>query len=234
MMTFRRSEERGLAEHGWLTSRHTFSFGDYYDPAHMGFGSLRVVNEDVVRPKTGFGPHPHRDMEILTYVLEGALAHQDSLGNGSTIRPGEVQRMSAGKGVVHSERNPSSEERVHFLQIWVLPSVLGLKPSYEQKAFPEALRRGRLCLIASPDEKEGSLTIHQDARLFGGLFRAGERARHVVLPGRRSFLHLARGELLVNGELLRAGDAAMVEEAATLDLEGISGGDAEGLLFDLA
>jgi len=234
MLTFRRAGERGRALHGWLTSHHTFSFGDYYDPAQMGFGSLRVLNDDRVQPMSGFPPHPHRDMEILTYVLEGALAHEDSMGNGSTVRPGELRRMSAGTGVTHSEMNPSEKVPVHFLQIWIEPARRGLAPSYEQKAFPEGERRGRLRLLASPDGQQGSVTVHQDLRLSGGLFARGEVERHPIAPGRRAFVHLARGELRVNGELLREGDAVAVAREAELLLEGAGEGLAEVLVFDLS
>ncbi len=234
MITIRRAEERGHADHGWLDTRHTFSFADYYDSAHMGFGDLRVINEDRVRPGAGFGTHGHRDMEIISYVLEGELAHRDSMGNGSTIRPGEVQRMSAGTGVRHSEANPSRDQPVHFLQIWILPSEQGLAPGYEQKAFPEAERRGRLRLVASPDGRDGSVTIHQDARLSIALLAGGERVRHELAKGRRAFVHVARGELTLNGERLRAGDGAAISDEAALEIAGTGDGAAEVLVFDLA
>jgi redox-sensitive bicupin YhaK (pirin superfamily) len=234
MLTLRRSEDRGHADHGWLDSHHTFSFADYYDPDHMGFGSLRVINEDRVKPGMGFGTHGHRDMEILSYVLEGELAHEDSMGTGSVIRPGEVQRMSAGTGVLHSEMNPSPERPVHFLQIWIQPSAQGLAPGYEQKAFPEADRRGVLRLLASPDGRDGSVTIHQDARLYAGLFMKGETARHTLTPGRRAWIQLARGEATVNGQRLSAGDGAAIQGEPSVEIAGASDGPAEVLVFDLA
>ena len=234
MITIRRAEERGHADHGWLDTRHTFSFAEYHDPAHMGFGDLRVINEDRVQPGAGFGTHGHRDMEIVSYVLEGELAHRDSMGNGSTIRPGEVQRMSAGTGVRHSETNPSREQPVHFLQIWILPSEEGLAPGYEQKAFPADERRGRLRLVASPDGRDGSVTIHQDARVSMALLAEGERVRHEIAKGRRAWLHVARGEVTVNGTRLRAGDGAAVEREAALDIAGAGTAEAEVLVFDLA
>ncbi|HEX9289498.1 MAG TPA: pirin family protein [Anaeromyxobacteraceae bacterium] len=234
MITLRRAEERGHAHHGWLDSRHTFSFADYHDPEHMGFSDLRVINEDRVKPGMGFGRHGHRDMEIISYVLEGELRHEDSMGNGSTIRPGEVQRMSAGAGVLHSETNPSRERPVHFLQIWILPAERGLPPSYEQKAFPEAERRGTLRVVASPDGRDGSLTIHQDARLAIALLADGERVRHELAPGRSAWVHAARGELTLNGEQLAAGDGAAVTGERALEIVGRGAGPAEVLVFDLA
>src|SRR5690242_20498802 len=195
----RKSQERGLADHGWLKSFHTFSFADYHDPEHMGFGPLRVINEDRVQPGMGFGTHGHRDMEIISYVLEGGLAHKDSMGNGSTIRPGDVQRMSAGTGVMHSEFNGSDTEPVHFLQIWIEPNVRGVKPSYEEKRFEAADKRGRLRLIASPDGRDGSTTIHQDAWLFAGLVDGDEAVEHQAAQGRRIYVHVVRGEATVNG-----------------------------------
>jgi len=233
MITIRRAEERGHADHGWLDTRHTFSFADYHDPAHMGFGDLRVINEDRVQPGAGFPTHGHRDMEIISYVLEGELAHRDSLGNGSTIRPGEVQRMSAGTGVRHSEMNASASQPVHFLQIWILPSQRGLAPGYEQRAFPSEERRGRLRLVASPDGRDGSVTVHQDARLSIALLADGERVRHELASGRRGWVHVARGELTVNGSRLRAGDGAAVEDEVALEIEGTSTPAAEVLVFDL-
>jgi len=233
MITIRRAEERGHADHGWLDTRHTFSFADYHDPAHMGFGDLRVINEDRVQPGAGFPTHGHRDMEIISYVLEGELAHRDSLGNGSTIRPGEVQRMSAGTGVRHSEMNASASQPVHFLQIWILPSQRGLAPGYEQRAFPSEERRGRLRLVASPDGRDGSVTVHQDARLSIALLADGERVRHELASGRRAWVHVARGELTVNGSRLRAGDGAAVEDEVALEIEGTSTPAAEVLVFDL-
>ncbi len=234
MITIRRAEERGHADHGWLDTRHTFSFADYHDPAHMGFGDLRVINEDRVQPGTGFGTHGHRDMEIVSYVLRGELEHRDSMGNGSVVRPGEVQRMSAGTGVRHSERNPSPCEPLHFLQIWILPSEHGLAPGYEQKAFPAEERRGKLRLVASPDGgRDGSVTLHQDARLSIALLAEGERVRHEIAGGRRAWVQVARGELALNGARLRAGDGAAVEDEVALEIEGTSTPAAEVLVFDL-
>ena len=236
MNNVRRSEERGFADHGWLQSFHTFSFADYFDPKHVEFGPLRVINEDRVQAGAGFGTHPHRDMEIISYVLSGELAHKDSMGNGSTIRPGDVQRMSAGRGVRHSEFNPSSSEAVHFLQIWIQPNVLGIEPSYEEKRFPAEEKRGRLRLIASPDRAQGSVLIHQDASVYAGLFDGAERAELDVRPGRRIYVHVARGRLTANGIALAAGDALKVTEATHLQpghLELSDGDDAEVLVFDL-
>jgi len=230
--TLRRSQDRGHANHGWLDSFHSFSFADYYDPAHMGFGALRVINEDRVQPGMGFGTHGHRDMEIVSYVLSGALEHKDSMGNGSVIRPGNVQRMSAGTGVRHSEYNPSKDERVHFLQIWIEPGVRGIAPGYEEKNFSDADKRGRLRLIASPDGRDGSVTIHQDALVFAGLFDGAESATHTLEPGRRAYVHVARGEVTVNGEGLGAGDALKLEGEPSVRLE--AGRGAEVLVFDLA
>ncbi len=232
MLELRKSEQRGYADHGWLKSFHTFSFADYHDPAHMGFGSLRVINEDRILPGTGFGTHGHRDMEIVSYVLEGALAHKDNMGNGSTIVPGDVQRMSAGKGVLHSEFNHSKLELTHFLQIWIEPSVTGIRPSYEQKHFDAASKRGRLRLIASADAREASVLLHQDASIYAGLFDGAERATHQLAPGRRAYVHLARGKLNVNGQPLAAGDALKAIGVPELVLE--RGEQAEVLLFDLA
>ena len=232
MMTIRRATERGGADHGWLDTKHTFSFADYYDPRHMGFRALRVINEDRVAPARGFGTHPHRDMEIISYVLEGALAHRDSMGNGSVIRPGDVQRMSAGTGVLHSERNPSSSEGVHFLQIWLLPDEEGLAPSYEQKTFSEADKRGTLRLVASPDGEEGSVTIHTDAKLYASRLEAGEQASLELAKGRHAWIHVARGEVKVNGEVLAHGDGAALSDEARVALEGVR--DAEVLVFELA
>jgi quercetin 2,3-dioxygenase len=234
MITIRRAEDRGHAHHGWLDSRHTFSFADYHDEEHMGFRALRVINEDRVAPGQGFGTHGHRDMEIISYVLEGALGHKDSMGTGSSIRPGEVQRMSAGTGVLHSEMNASRDEPVHFLQIWILPDRGGHAPSYEQKAFPEADRRGKLRLVASPDGLDGSLRIHQDARLYLGLLGPGERASHPLAPGRAAWVQVARGEATVNGQALRAGDGAAIEGEAAVEVAGGGTGVADVLVFDLA
>jgi redox-sensitive bicupin YhaK (pirin superfamily) len=234
MITIRRAEERGQADHGWLDTRHTFSFADYHDERHMGFRALRVINEDRVAPGQGFPTHGHRDMEIISYVLEGELGHKDSMGTGSTIRPGEVQRMSAGTGVRHSEMNASKDRPVHFLQIWIVPDRDGHAPGYEQTAFPEAERRGRLRLVASPDGAEGSVTIHQDARLYLALLGDGERARHAVAAGRHAWVHVARGEVAVNGEVLRAGDGAAVSDERALELAGRGPSPADVLVFDLA
>jgi len=232
MITIRRAEDRGHANHGWLDTRHTFSFADYYDPDQMGFRTLRVINEDRVQPGSGFGTHSHRDMEILSYVLEGGLAHKDSIGTGSTIRPGDVQRMSAGTGVAHSEFNASKTEPVHFLQIWILPERPGIPPGYEQKTFPDAEKRGRLRLVASRDGRNGSLTIHQDAAVYAGLLDTGERAELPLGKGRHAWVQVARGELKLDGQTLKAGDGAAVSGEATLKLEGQRQG--EVLVFDLA
>ncbi len=231
MVTLRRGQERGFADHGWLRSFHSFSFADYYDPRHMGFGPLRVINEDRVAPSTGFGTHGHRDMEIISYVLDGELAHQDSLGNGSVIRPGDVQRMSAGSGVRHSEFNHAQDRTTHFLQIWIEPNVTGIAPGYEERNFPTAEKRGRLRLVASPDGADGSLTIHQDARMYVGLFDHEESARLELAPGRRLYVHVARGAVDVNGERLLGGDAARLEGTDQLRLA--HGEAAEVLVFDL-
>jgi len=232
MLTIRHAEERGHAQHGWLDSHHTFSFADYYDPAHMGFGALRVINEDRVIPGRGFGTHPHRDMEIVSYVLEGALAHKDSMGTGSTIKPGDVQRMSAGTGVLHSEYNASQSAPVHFLQIWLLPERRGIQPSYEQKNFSDAEKRGKLRLIATPDGREGSVTIHTDAVVYAGLFDKGEQAEVSLEEGRRSWVQVARGQVTVNGQQLSAGDGAAIAQEAKIAIEGVD--KAEVLVFDLA
>jgi redox-sensitive bicupin YhaK (pirin superfamily) len=232
MITLRPSDARGRTEIGWLNSRHTFSFGDYYDPAHESFRSLRVVNEDWVAPGTGFGTHPHRDMEIITYVVEGALQHRDSLGTGSVIRPGEVQRMTAGSGILHSEYNPSAAEPVHLVQIWILPERRGLAPGYEQRAFPEAERRDRLRLVASRDGRDGAVSIHQDVDLFAGLLSPGARVVHELRPGRAAWVQVLRGEVAVNGRPLRAGDGAAVEDDPAVELAAEEA--SEVLLFDLA
>jgi redox-sensitive bicupin YhaK (pirin superfamily) len=231
MITLRRSEERGRASHGWLDSRHSFSFADYYDPQHMGFGPLRVLNEDRVQPGTGFGTHGHRDMEILTWVLEGSLEHKDSTGTGSIIVPGDIQRMSAGRGVLHSEYNASRTESVHFLQIWIEPNVAGIAPSYEQRRIDAADMRGRLRLVASPDSREGSVTIHQDATVHAARLNDADTVRHDLAPGRRAYLHVARGALEANGTPLAAGDAAMFTAELGVLLSGATA--AELLLFDL-
>jgi redox-sensitive bicupin YhaK (pirin superfamily) len=231
MIELRKSAERGHANHGWLDSYHSFSFADYHDPRHMGFAALRVINEDVVQPGQGFGTHGHRDMEIITYILEGALEHKDSMGNGSIIRPGDVQRMSAGTGVRHSEFNPSPQELVHLLQIWIEPAVAGIAPGYEEKHFDAASKRGRLRLIASGDGREGSVRIHQDAAVYAALLDGDERATHALAAGRRAYVHVARGSVTVNGQRLAAGDAAKISGEAAIAME--SGKDAEVLLFDL-
>ncbi|MGE0031146.1 MAG: pirin family protein [Steroidobacteraceae bacterium] len=231
MQALRRAQDRGHARHGWLESWHSFSFADYFDPQHMGFSALRVINDDVIAPAQGFGTHGHRDMEIITYVLSGELAHRDSMGNGSTIRPGDVQRMSAGRGVQHSEFNASRTDPVHLLQIWIEPNVRGIEPGYEEQHFGTAEKRGRLCLIASPDAGDGSVTIHQDARVYAGLFEAGERAALEIAAGRSAYVHVARGSVAVNGRRLGAGDALKLAQAASIE---IAGGDAgEVLVFDL-
>jgi redox-sensitive bicupin YhaK (pirin superfamily) len=229
MERIRRANERGHAQHGWLDSYHTFSFADYYDPAHMGVSALRVINEDRVQPGRGFGTHAHRDMEIITYVLDGALAHRDSLGNGSTMRPGDVQRMSAGSGVRHSEYNDAPDRVTHFLQIWIEPNRRGIAPSYEQKHFADAEKRGRLRLIASPDGGDGSVTIQQDARLYAGLFDGVEAARLDLAPDRIGYVHVARGSVEVDGNRLSAGDAITVDGVIALH----DGRGAEVLVFDL-
>jgi len=232
MLTVRKSQDRGYADHGWLKSFHSFSFANYYDPQHMGFGNLRVINEDRIAPGTGFGTHGHRDMEIISYVLEGNLAHKDTLGNIKGIPPGDVQRMSAGTGVQHSEFNHAADQTTHFLQIWIQPDATGIAPGYEQKTFPEADKRGKLRLVASPDGAEGSVLIHADARIRAGLFDGGESASLALDPARKAYVHLVRGELQANGQPLKAGDAAMLENEAALTLG--QGKSAEVLVFDLA
>jgi redox-sensitive bicupin YhaK (pirin superfamily) len=232
MLTLRKSQDRGSADHGWLKSRHSFSFADYYDPQNMGFGNLRVINEDRIAPGTGFGTHGHRDMEILSYVLEGALAHKDSLGNGAAIVPGEVQRMSAGTGVRHSEFNHAADATTHFLQIWIIPDRQGIAPGYEQKAFPDSDKRGRLRLVAAPDGRDGAVTLHADASIFAGLFDAGERAELALDPQRLAYVHVVRGELSVNGQALAAGDAAQLDGETRLVID--HGRQAEVIVFDLS
>ncbi|MDP2819675.1 MAG: pirin family protein [Polaromonas sp.] len=232
MITQRRSSERGYADHGWLKSFHSFSFAGYYDPAHMGFGNLRVINEDRIAAGRGFGTHGHRDMEIISYVLSGELAHQDSLGNVKGIPPGDVQRMSAGTGVQHSEFNHAVGQTTHFLQIWIEPNVTGIPPSYEQKSFSDSDKRGQLRLVASGDGAQGSVTVHADAQLYAGLFDGAEAADLRLDASRKTYVHLVRGELEVNGELLHTGDAAMLEGESRLQLSG--GKAAEVLVFDLA
>jgi len=231
MSEIRRSNERGHAQHGWLDSFHSFSFAEYHDPDHMGFGPLRVINEDRVQPAQGFGTHGHRDMEIISYVLDGGLAHKDSMGNGSVIRPGDVQRMSAGTGVRHSEYNASEVEPVHFLQIWIEPAARGIAPSYEEKRFDADSKRGTLRLIASPDGAEGSVTIHQDARLYASILDGADRVEHRVAPGRRAYAHVIKGEVEVNGQRLGGGDALKLTGAGAVVLEKAKA--AEVLLFDL-
>jgi redox-sensitive bicupin YhaK (pirin superfamily) len=231
MLTLRRARDRGHANHGWLDSFHSFSFADYYDPDHMGFGPLRVINEDRVAPGQGFGTHGHRDMEIISYVLDGSLEHKDSMGNGSVMTWGDVQRMSAGHGVMHSEYNASRTEPVHFLQIWIEPNVRGVAPGYEQLRFEAADKRGRLRLIASPDGAGGSVSIHQDARVYAGLFDGQEEGTLSLAARRRAYVHVARGTVTVNGQALAAGDALRIEQEPVLTLE--RGQGAEVLVFDL-
>ena len=232
MLTIRKNTERGHADHGWLDSWHTFSFADYYDPQHMGFSDLRVINDDRVQPGQGFGMHGHRDMEIITYVLDGALQHKDSMGNGSVIRPGNVQRMSAGRGVRHSEFNASQSEPVHLLQIWIEPDVTGIVPEYEEKIFSDDEKRGRLRLIASPEGTDGSVTIHQDARLYAALLDGADTAKHELAAGRRAYVHVARGSVRVNSQVLAGGDGARIVKERSIVLSDAK--DAEVLLFDLA
>jgi quercetin 2,3-dioxygenase len=232
MITIRKADERGHVDHGWLNTYHTFSFADYYDPAHMGFRALRVINEDRVAPGRGFPTHAHNDMEILSYVLDGALEHKDSMGTGSIIRPGEVQRMSAGTGVRHSEYNHSKSELVHFLQIWILPERPGLPPGYEQKEFPDAETRNRLRLIAASDGRDGAVTVHQDVDVYLARLDAGHEIVHGLRPGRHAWLQVARGTVRLNGEPLAAGDGAAATDEATLTIQASPA--AEILLFDLA
>ena len=232
MMTLRPSAERGYADHGWLKSFHSFSFAGYHDPDHMGFGNLRVINEDRIAPGTGFGTHGHRDMEIISYVLSGELAHKDSMGNVKGIPPGDVQRMSAGTGVQHSEFNHAPGQLTHFLQIWMEPNVTGIPPSYEQKTFSGQEKRGTLRLVASPDGALGSVTVHADARLYAGLLNGAESATLPLNADRKIYVHLARGQLEVNGQMLAQGDAAMLQAETRLQLR--AGKDAEVLVFDLA
>jgi redox-sensitive bicupin YhaK (pirin superfamily) len=234
MVVVRKAADRGRSHTDWLESRHSFSFADYVDPRHMGFGKLRVINDDVVAPARGFGRHPHRDMEILSYVLGGSLEHKDSMGNGSIIRPGDVQRMTAGTGVVHSEANPSAEEPAHFLQIWIEPERRGLPPGYEQKTFEDSERRGVLRLVASRDGRAGSVTVHQDVSLYAGIFGAGQRAETSLAKGRRAWVQVARGAVTVNGAALAEGDGAAVDEESTVVVEGReTSKDSEVLVFDL-
>jgi len=231
MLTVRKAEERGHANHGWLDTYHTFSFADYYDPREMGYGALRVINDDKVQPGQGFGTHGHRDMEIITYVLDGALEHKDSMGNGSIIRPGNVQRMSAGTGVRHSEFNPSRDQGVHLLQIWIEPKITGVKPGYEEKQFGTGEKKGQLRLIASPDGREGSVTIHQDATVYASMLEGKDTVAHRLEPGRRAYVHVARGAVKVNGTPLNGGDGVKIENESTIELKDAR--DAEVLLFDL-
>lgn len=229
-MQIRKAGERGGANHGWLNTKHTFSFADYYDPQHMGYRSLRVINEDKVAADRGFGKHPHADMEILTYVLEGELGHQDSMGNGSVIRPGDVQRMSAGTGVTHSEMNPNKQDAVHFYQIWILPKQKGLPPSYEQKAFPD--RAGKLRLVASQDGRDGSVTVHQDMTLEAAVLKTGDKVEHPLAANRHAWVQVAKGSITIDGKTLTTGDGAAVKGEGTLAITAAS--DAEVLVFDLA
>lgn len=232
MLTLRPADARGHANHGWLDSHHTFSFANYYDPRHMGFRALRVINEDRVAPGRGFGTHPHNDMEIISYVLEGGLRHRDSIGTGSVIRPGDVQRMSAGTGVAHSEFNDSSTDPVHFLQIWLIPKKRGVEPSYEQKAFTDEQKDGKLVLIASPDGRENSVSINTDAQVFAGKFGKGQGAKYPLATDRHAWVQVARGKVVVNGRALEAGDGLALSEEAAVEIEGVNGGS-ELLLFDL-
>jgi quercetin 2,3-dioxygenase len=231
MINLRKANQRGHFDHGWLNTYHTFSFASYYDPDHMGFRSLRVMNEDRVKPGMGFGMHGHQDMEILTYVLEGGLAHKDSLGNGEVLRPGELQRMSAGTGIRHSEFNPSKDEPVHFYQIWMLPETDGLTPSYEQREFSEAERSGKLRLVAAKDPKDGALTIHQNAQVYSALLAPGEKASYTLQPRRHAWVQVARGAITVNGQSMEAGDGAAVSDEALLEL--VAQKPSDILLFDL-
>lgn len=231
MLTIRKSEDRGHADHGWLQSRFSFSFAEYHDPAHIHFGPLRVINDDYIAPGQGFGTHGHKDMEIVTYVLEGAVAHKDSLGNAGNIVPGEVQRMSAGRGIMHSEFNPNAGQRTHLLQIWIIPDRTGGSASYEQKAYDASEKRGKLRLVASPDGAEGSVTIQQNARMYAGLFDGGESTTHTLAAGRLAYVHVARGAVTVNGVALNEGDAVKIENEASVRID--KGSQAEVLLFDL-
>ncbi len=234
MQTLRKAADRGHADHGWLDSHHTFSFADYQDRNHMGFRSLRVINDDRVEGGRGFGTHSHRDMEIVSYVLEGALAHKDSMGTGETIRPGDVQRMSAGTGVTHSEINATKADVVHFLQIWILPHKQGLPPSYAQKNFSDEEKRGKLRLVVSPDGADGSITIHADAKIYAGLFTGGERAELALAAGRHSWVQVAAGKVKVGSHLLEEGDGLAISDEASVVVEGVDGGEAEVLVFDLS
>ena len=232
MIQIRKSQERGFADHDWLKSFHSFSFANYYDPKHMGWGNLRVINEDRVAPGGGFGQHGHRDMEIISYVLSGELAHQDSMGHVQSITPGEIQRMSAGKGVLHSEFNHASDQETHFLQIWIEPSEMGIAPSYEQTRIDPTDKRGRLALLAAPQSEPAAVSIHADARLYAGLFDGAESAQLPLADGRKGYVHLVRGSLNVNGQTLQSGDAALLADESEVRLS--AGSDAEVLVFDLA
>jgi len=231
MIALRKADERGHANHGWLDSYFSFSFAEYHDPRHMGFAALRVINEDRVQPGRGFGTHGHRDMEIITYILSGALEHKDSMGNGSVIRPGDVQRMSAGRGVRHSEFNPSQSEVVHLLQIWIEPKITGVKPGYEEKQFGPSEKKGQLRLIASPEGREGSVTIHQDATVYASMLDGKDAVTHRLAPGRRAYVHVARGSVQVNGTPLKSGDGVRIENESSIELKDAR--EAEVLLFDL-
>jgi redox-sensitive bicupin YhaK (pirin superfamily) len=232
MLTLRKSQDRGYADHGWLKSYHSFSFADYQDPAHVAWGNLRVINEDRVAPGKGFGQHSHRDMEIISYVLSGVLAHKDSMGNIKGIPPGDVQRMSAGTGVTHSEFNHAEGQTTHFLQIWIIPAVKGIPPGYEQKTIPASEKRGTLRLVASQDGRQGSVTMHADAAMYAGLFDGNESGELVLAPGRKGYVHLVRGDLTVNGTRISTGDAVLLEGESLIRLG--AGADAEVLVFDLA
>jgi quercetin 2,3-dioxygenase len=232
MLTLRKSQDRGYADHGWLKSFHSFSFAGYYDPAHMAWGNLRVINEDRIAPGTGFGTHGHKDMEIISYVLSGSIGHKDSIGNGASIPPGDVQRMSAGRGIQHSEFNHAPSDETHFFQIWIEPNVHGIAPGYEQKTFDESDKRGKLRLVASNDGAQGSVTIHADARMYAGLLDGHEQASLALDPARKAYVHLVRGQLTVNGQPLSGGDAALLDAEKSLTLT--NGKNAEVIVFDLA
>jgi redox-sensitive bicupin YhaK (pirin superfamily) len=232
MLSIRKSQDRGYADHGWLKSYHSFSFAGYFDPEHMGWGNLRVINEDRIAPGTGFGTHGHKDMEIISYVVSGALGHKDSIGTGASIPPGDVQRMSAGRGIQHSEYNHAPADETHFFQIWIEPNVKGIAPGYEQKTFTTPEKQGQLRLVASPDGAQGSVTIHADARLYAGLLDGDESATLVLNPARKAYVHVVRGAVSVNGQALQGGDAAKLSAEASLTLTDAH--DAEVLVFDLA
>jgi quercetin 2,3-dioxygenase len=232
MLTLRKSQDRGYADHGWLKSYHSFSFAGYYDSQHMGWGNLRVINEDRIAPGTGFGTHGHKDMEIISYVLSGSIGHKDSIGNGASIPPGDVQRMSAGTGIMHSEFNHAPKDETHFFQIWIQPNVTGIAPGYEQKTFLESEKRGALRLVASSNGAQGSVTIHADAKMYAGLFDGAEAASLVLNPARKAYVHVVRGQLTVNGQALSEGDAALLDAEKSLTLT--QGKNAEVIVFDLA